>query len=179
MTTPSNARQWATPVVMATFTLMAGTGVLMFFRWHSPLQKEVHEWLGWGLVTAVVLHVLSNLPAFKRHFSGQRLAVGLLAAAVVVLAGTSLVRPAEGKGTSVSALAVQALSRAPLRTLAEVFALSVPAARQALASAGLELADDQATLEAAAHGSRERVGQGLRALAAARGAASSPSASRP
>jgi hypothetical protein len=164
----SIARHWATPVVMATFTLMAGTGVLMFFHWHSPLQKDVHEWLGWGMVAAVVLHLLSNLPAFKRHFSGQRLAVGLLVAAVLVLVGTALVRPAEGKGPSVSAVAVQALARAPLHTLAEVFGLPVPAARQALASAGLELADDQSTLEAAAHGSRERVGQGLRALQAAR-----------
>lgn len=167
MTTPAVSRDWATPLVMASFTLMACTGVLMFFRSQSPLQKEIHEWLGWALVAAVLVHVLSNLPAFKRHFSGRRRAAVLLVAALAVVAGTYFVRPAEGKGASVSGIAVQALSRAPLRTLAEVFGLSVAEARQALAGAGLELADDASTLNAAAQGSRERVGQGLRALAAA------------
>lgn len=167
MTTPAVSRNWATPLVMACFTLMACTGVLMFFHWHSPLQKEVHEWLGWGLVTAVLVHVLSNLPAFKRHFTGQRRAALLLAVALAVVAGTSFVRPAEGKGPSVSGIAVQALSRAPLHTLADVFGLTVGEARQALAGAGLTVQDDNASIDAAAQGSRERVAQGLRALAAA------------
>jgi len=167
MTPPSTARQWATPLVMASFAFMAGTGVLMFFHWQSPLQKELHEWLGWALVAAVVVHVLSNLPAFKRHFAGQRLAAVLLVAVALVVAGTSFVRPPAGQGGSVSAVAVQALAKAPLRTLAEVFGLSVADARQALAGAGLDLAQDDATLDAAAHGQRERIGNGLRALAAA------------
>lgn len=167
MTPPAVSRDWATPVVMACFTLMACTGVLMFFHWHSPLQKEVHEWLGWALVAAVLVHVLSNLPAFKRHFTGHRRAAVLLAVTLAVVAGTSLVRPPEGKGSSVSGIAVQALSRAPLHTLAEVFGLSAAEARQALAGAGLSVQDDNASLDAAAQGSRERVGQGLRALAAA------------
>ena len=167
MTTPSTARRWATPLVMASFTFMAGTGMLMFFHWHSPLQKELHEWLGWALVTAVVLHVLSNLALFKRHFQGQRLAVILLAAAALVVAGTSFVRPPENKGGSVSVIAVQALAKAPLRTLAEVFGLSVADARQALAAAGLDLPQDESTLDAAAQGQRERTAKGLRALAAA------------
>lgn len=161
------SRTWATPVVMASFTLMACTGVLMFFHWHSPLQKELHEWLGWALVAAVLLHVLSNLAAFKRHFAGQRRAVVLLVVALAVVGGTAFVRPADGKGASVSGIAVQALSRAPLHTVADAFGLTVGDARQALAGAGLTLQDDNATLEAAAQGSRERVGQGLRALAAA------------
>lgn len=167
MTTPSIPRNWATPVVMACFTLMAGTGVLMFFHWQSPLQKEIHEWLGWGLVAAVVLHVLSNLPAFKRHFSGQRQAAVLLGVALLVAAGTYFVRPAEGKGQSVPGIALQALTKAPLHTLAEVFGLSVADARQALAGAGLTLADDNASIDTAAQGNREQVGKALKALAAA------------
>lgn len=168
MTTPSTSRRWATPVVMASFAFMASTGVLMFFHWHSPLQKELHEWLGWALVAAVLLHVLSNVAAFKRHFSGQRLAAVLLVAVVGVVAGTSFVRPAESKGGSVSAVAVQALAKAPLHTLADVFGLPVAEARQALAGVGLQLPQDSSTLDAAAEGQRERIGKGLRALAAAR-----------
>lgn len=167
MTTPSIPRTWATPVVMACFTLMASTGVLMFFHWQSPLQKEIHEWLGWGLVAAVLLHVLSNLPAFKRHFSGQRRAAVLLGVALLVTGGTYFVRPAEGKGPSVPGIALQALTKAPLHTLAEVFGLSVADARQALSGAGLTLADDNASIDTVAQGNREQVGKALKALAAA------------
>ncbi|MFG6466254.1 DUF4405 domain-containing protein [Roseateles sp. BYS87W] len=167
MTAPTVPRHWATPVVMACFTVMAATGVLMFFRWQSPLQKEIHEWLGWGLLAAVLMHVLANLPAFKRHFAGPRQAVALLTVAVLVAGGSYFVRPADGKGPSVSALAVQALARAPLHTVADVFGLPVPSARQALADAGLTLADDNTSIDTAAQGNRERVGKALKALAKA------------
>lgn len=168
MTTPSVSRHWATPLVMACFTLMAATGVMLFFHWHSPLQKDIHTWLGWGLVAAVMLHVLSNLAAFKRHFTGHRRALALLLVAVAVFAATAFVRPADGgKGGSMAAVAVQALARAPLRAVAEVFGLSVGEAREALAGAGLTLADDNASLDAAAQGSRDQVNKGLKALAAA------------
>ncbi len=164
----SVSRQWATPLVMSCFLLMAATGLMLFFHWHSPLQKEVHTWLGWGLVTAVSLHAVSNLAAFKRHFAGQRLALALLFVAVAVFVGTALVRPADGgKGASVSTVVVQALSRAPLHTLAEVFGLTVADARQALAGAGLEFKDDSTSLDAATQGNRDQVGKGLKALAAA------------
>lgn len=172
MTIPSNARRWATPVVMASFAFMAATGVLMFFHWHSPLQKELHEWLGWALVAAVVLHVLSNATAFKRHFAGQRRAAVLLAAVLLIVVGTSFIRPAESKGGSVSAGAVQALAKAPLPVLAQVFGLSTADARQALAAAGLDLPQDSSTLDAAAQGQRERIGKGLKALIAAQSASS-------
>lgn len=135
--------------------------------WATPLQKELHEWLGWALLAAAVVHVLSKLALFKRHFQGRRLAAVLLVAMALVVAATSFVRLPDNKGGSVSAVAVQALAKAPLRTLADVFGLSVADARLALSATGLELAQDDATLAAAAQGQRERIGQGLRALAAA------------
>lgn len=168
MTTPSVSRHWATPLLIACFALMAATGVMLFFHWHSPLQKDVHTWLGWGLVAAVMLHVTSNLAAFKRHFTAYRRALALLLVAVVVFAATAFVRPADGgKGGSMAAVAVQALSRVPLHVLAEVFGLSVGEARQALAGTGLTLADDNSSLDAAAQGDRDQVNKGLKALAAA------------
>ncbi|PTT79876.1 hypothetical protein DBR42_20555 [Pelomonas sp. HMWF004] len=168
MTTPTVSRNWATPLVMGCFTLMAATGVMLFFHWHSPLQKDIHTWLGWGLVAAVAVHVLSNLAAFKRHFTGHRRALVLLLVAVAVFTATSFVRPADGgKGGSAANVAMQALSRAPLRALAEVFGLSVGEARDALAGAGLTLANDNASLDAVAQGNRDQVSKGLKALAAA------------
>ena len=56
-------RPWITPLVIGTFVLMAVTGSLMFFHLDSGLNKAAHEWLGWAMVIAVVLHALMNLNA--------------------------------------------------------------------------------------------------------------------
>ncbi|HEY1090516.1 MAG TPA: DUF4405 domain-containing protein, partial [Burkholderiaceae bacterium] len=63
----SAQRPWITPVVMGAFLLSAVTGVLMFFHLDSGLNKTAHEWLSWAMVIGVGLHVLLNMPAFKRY----------------------------------------------------------------------------------------------------------------
>ncbi len=166
MNFPTVSRAWATPLLLACFALMAGTGVLMFLHRHSPLQEDIHAWLGWGVLAAAALHVAGNFTQFKRHFAGRRPAVALLTFALALLVGTSLLRPVSGE-PSVPALAVQTLARAPLRTLAPVFGLSVAEARQVLENAGLAMADDDTSLDAAAQGRRDQIGNGLKALAAA------------
>ena len=39
------SRDWATPVTIGSFGLMAITGLLMFFHLDSGLNKTAHEWL--------------------------------------------------------------------------------------------------------------------------------------
>lgn len=41
----------------------------MFFHLDSGLNKTAHEWLSWAMVIGVTLHVLLNMPAFKRYFT--------------------------------------------------------------------------------------------------------------
>ena len=63
-------RPWITPLVIGTFALMAVTGSLMFFHLDTGLNKTAHEWLGWAMVAAVLLHPLSrNLS--EVHCSGS------------------------------------------------------------------------------------------------------------
>jgi cytochrome b561 len=50
------AREWATPLTIGSFGLMATTGILMFFHLDSGLNKTAHEWLGWVMVAVVAAH---------------------------------------------------------------------------------------------------------------------------
>ena len=61
------SREWATPLTIGTFLIMATTGILMFFHLDRGLNKEAHEWLGWAMVAGVGTHVVANLSSFKRY----------------------------------------------------------------------------------------------------------------
>lgn len=138
-------RPWITPLVIGAFLLSAVTGVLMFFHLDSGLNKAAHEWLSWAMVVGVLLHVLLNLPAFKRHFNQRtgRIVVGLFA---LVLALSFI--PAGGKGGGPAfAGPVQALARAPLPVLAQVTGRSTGEVRAALQAAGFAVTSDQQTLQ--------------------------------
>lgn len=159
------SREWATPLTIGVFVLMGVTGLLMFFHWDNSLQKTLHEWVGWGMVAAVVVHALANWLGFKRYFKpGPALWIMTLFALVVV---GSFVPWSGGakKGPSTPGLAIQAVSGAPIRLLAPLYGKTPEQARQALAQAGIALADDEATLAAAVGKDRERLGLALKTLA--------------
>src|SRR3990167_4662407 len=77
-------RPWITPLVIGTFVLMAVTGSLMFFHLDTGLNKTAHEWLGWAMVAAVLLHLLLNMNAFKRYFTQTTGRWVMLASAAVL-----------------------------------------------------------------------------------------------
>lgn len=78
-------RQWTPPLVAGSFLLMGVTGILMFFHWDTGLNKTVHEWLGWAMVVAVILHVIVNIHGFKNMFRST-LGKGILALFSMILA---------------------------------------------------------------------------------------------
>lgn len=111
-------RRWATPVTAGSFLLIAGTGVLMFFHLDQGLNKVAHEWLGWVLLIGAAAHLLQNWRAFTTYFK-RPLAVGIMAAGVVVLALSSV--PLSSASSEVPVREVLAgLAQAPIATLAEV-----------------------------------------------------------
>lgn len=142
MTVP---RHWATPLTIGAFLLMAVTGLLMFFHLDQGLNKVAHEWLGWAMVVAVVLHVIPNWPAFKRHLTQPtgRALIGvfvlLLALSFVNLGGSAGQEPG-------FAPPVRAMAQAPLSALAPVLKLSPDQLRERLAAAGIASQSDAQTL---------------------------------
>ncbi|MBT9551435.1 MAG: DUF4405 domain-containing protein [Hydrogenophaga sp.] len=135
-------RPWITPVVIGAFFLSAITGVLMFFHFDSGLNKTAHEWLSWAMVMGVALHVLLNMPAFKRYFKQTpgRVIMGLFA---VVLALSFI--PAGGSGGNDPGFAppVRALAKAPITVLAQVAGTSTEDMKAKLQAAGLTVTSDQ------------------------------------
>lgn len=59
------SREWATPLTIGIFTLMAVTGILMFFHLDKGLNKTAHEWLGWLLVAGADSKVKCNTLGFN------------------------------------------------------------------------------------------------------------------
>lgn len=160
-------RDWATPLTIGAFTLMALTGAAMFFHLETPLQKAVHEWAGWLMVAAVALHVAVNWMGFRRYFQALPRGLGIVALFTLVTLGSFFVRGGDGKGAgSPPALAMRALTQAPIAQVAPLFGKTPAQARAELAAAGVVLDDDGATLAAATGGDRQRVGRALTVLAA-------------
>lgn len=163
------SREWTTPLTIGIFTLMAVTGLLMFFHLDNNVQKVVHEWAGWMMVVGVGLHAAANWLGLKRYFqqAGRGLAiVGTFA--VVTMASFLMSMPGSAgsdQAQSPPAMAIGALTRAPIATVAPVFGKSAEQARSDLAAVGLLITDDHGSIASAAAGSREKIGAALRALA--------------
>jgi len=138
-------RPWITPLVMGAFLLSAVTGVLMFFHLDSGLNKLAHEWLSWAMLGGVLLHVLLNLPAFKRYF-GQKTALTVMGVFALVLA-LSFVPSAGAKKAPSYAAPVRALASAPLPVLAQVLGKTPEALKADLAQAGLPVDNDRQSLQ--------------------------------
>lgn len=160
------SREWATPLTIGAFALMVITGTTMFFHVNNSLQKEVHEWAGWAMVAAVGCHVVVNAAAFKRHLQwpglGAFMVLGL--AAFTVLTFVPLGQESSTE-TSPPAVAMRALTQAPLREVAPLFHKSPEEALNALSGAGLPAKDAEETLALITQGDRGSVGKALRALA--------------
>ncbi len=158
-------RQWATPLTIGAFGLMAVTGLLMFFHLDQGLQKPAHEWLGWLMVAAVGVHAAVNWPGFKRHLTVPgpgRIIVGVCALA---LAGSFFIAPAEeGEGASPPVLAMRAVAKAPLKTVLPLTGKSFEQVQRELAAAGIQVENDQQAIGAIVGDDRGRMGQAMRVL---------------
>lgn len=153
------SRNWATPLTIGSFLLMAVTGILMFFHLDTGLNKAAHEWLGWAMVAGVVAHGVANGPAFVRHLKQPvgRVLIGVFA---VLLIGSFLV-PQQGGG-SPAGLAINTLTHAPLSRVAALRGEPVEALVGRLEQAGFTVQGPDQNLASVA-GDREQVGKALRA----------------
>lgn len=160
------SREWATPLTMGAFGLLAVTGVLMFFHLDTGLNKQAHEWLGWVLLIGVSLHVAANLLAFKRYLT-QRRAQGVVGVFALVL-GLSFLPLGGGSGKPPFVAPVQALAGAPLTVIAAAAKIAPAQARERLVAAGLAVPEGDGPVPALASAG---LGQQMRLLNAVLGTA--------
>lgn len=159
------SREWATPLTIGVFALMSVTGLLMFFHLDSSLQKTVHEWAGWVVVAAAVLHVTANWLGFKRYFKPGSGAAVMALCALVIGASFVPLSSSGGEPQSPPAIAMRAISQAPLKSVAPLFGKTSEQALQALASAGVNLPGEEASIGSVTGPDRERTAHALQALA--------------
>ena len=94
------------------------------------------------MVIGVTLHVLLNMPAFKRYFN-QNTGRTIMGAFAIVLALSFI--PADGSGGSDPGFAppVRALAKAPITVLAQVAGTSTEDMKAKLQATGLTVTSDQ------------------------------------
>jgi hypothetical protein len=160
------SRDWATPLTIGSFGLMAVTGTLMFFHLQSGLNKTAHEWLSWLMMAGVAAHASANWLGFKRYFLSSAQGRGILAASVLVIAGSFVSLPGgrEGGGSSPQQLAIKALTQSPLAQVAPLTGRSVDTLIADLAAAGIVVRSGEQSLAQAVGSDKERTGTALRVM---------------
>jgi hypothetical protein len=156
---------WATPLTIGAFTVMAVTGLLMFFHADMGLNKTAHEWLGWVMIAGVAFHAVANWRMFKKYFVVGTASRAILVTSAVVLLGSFLsFGGGEGGGLPPHVQALKAITSAPL---AQVAGLTGKSAEQLLAElqrAGIQLPSAAASLDSAIAGDRELEGKAIGVL---------------
>lgn len=123
-------RTWATPLAIATFTLMAGTGVLMFFGVNTGITEVIHQWFSWLFLLAVGAHLVLHVRSVSRHLQSTsvRLGVGLFVAIFAlspfswgVVTGPQLKRPIERAMLEASVNSLAAVRHVPSTKLVARF----------------------------------------------------------
>lgn len=132
------SRDWATPLTVGTFVLMACTGILMFFHLDTGLNKEAHEWLGWAMVVGVALHVVANIQGFKRYLS-RPAALAIVGVFVAILIASFFIQENEEDGHP-GKRATQIMLHAPLSTVAPLLGQSPETLVSKLQAAGFKQA---------------------------------------
>lgn len=160
-------REWATPLTMGAFFLMAVTGGLMFFHLEPGIAKDLHEWLGWLFIAGVALHVAVNFAGFRRHFL-QGPGRWIVAGFVALTLGGMLAPAEEEEGGNPARLAAEAVLKAPLGQVAALTGKDVAALKGALEANGFTVTDAGQTLGAIAGDDRERRMRALQAALAPR-----------
>jgi ABC-type branched-subunit amino acid transport system substrate-binding protein len=148
------SRDWATPLTIGAFSLMSGTGLLMFFHAETGMNKLAHEWVGLVMVGGVAAHAVANWAAFKRYFLTGALSRGLIALGLLVMAG-SFFSPPGGKRLSPPGMAMKAVVSAPLAKVAPLAGRSTEQAIADLAKAGIKVSGGDVSLEKATADNRE------------------------
>lgn len=108
-------RQWATPLVMSAFGLMAVTGTLMFFHAAPGLSRGLHEWAGWVFLAGAGAHLAQNWRPFVLYLK-RPAARGILAAGAAAVCLSFL--PSSGEGAPDMRAIVNGLTDAHLNDIA-------------------------------------------------------------
>ncbi|WP_323785619.1 DUF4405 domain-containing protein [Thalassovita sp.] len=157
----ASLRNWATPLTIGAFTISGVTGVLMFFHLDTGLNKVAHEWLSWGLLAGVGLHLTANFRAFKTYFKRPK-AMAVVGIAALLLAGSFFSLGGTGNTSPVAAV-MQGMGRAPVDRVIALTGEDVDAGLARLGAAGIKATPGQ-TIGALSGGDRGKQAEILQVI---------------
>lgn len=138
-----------TPFTIASFIIMAITGVLLFFHLDVGLNKVAHEWLGWLFLAAVGLHIFFvHSKSLKSYF--KRPAALVVIVSAVVVTALSFLPIGDDKGKPSFIKAEQALFTGDLNLVSQILGGSESSLRESLESQGLVYRSGDNSLQAIA-----------------------------
>lgn len=160
------SRDWATPLTIGSFLLMAVTGTLMFFHLDTGLNKLAHEWLGWVMVAGGLLHAVANWTAFKRYILSSNAGRAILGLSMLVLAGSFVSMPGAGPGRGMQPqmMAMRAMTQAPIASVAPLTGRTVDQVIAELSKAGIVLPSGEASIASVVGDSREMQSKAMAVL---------------
>ena len=142
----ASLKSWATPLAVGTFSIIAVTGMLLFFDIEIGFVEPVHKWASWAFVAGVLLHVISNWKALTHYFSSKP-ALAIIGTAMVVLVATLLPFGEKEENENPAKMAAYALSSSSLETVALVVKSTPDVLSTQLAAKGLVVSSPTATIE--------------------------------
>jgi len=146
-TVSSLMRNYATPLAGALMLIVGGSGLAMFFHLASSNVKAMHEWLGLGLLTAIVAHLVRNGRALRNLVAAPRTQL-LLGVSCLAVAMYLSFAPTDPAGNPVRST-LMAVERTPLSRLAPVFGLEPEAMIARLSEDGISASTEQSITEIA------------------------------
>lgn len=140
-------RRYATPLSLVTGLAIALTGIMMFFGVRGEMS-ELHEWLGWAFVVALLMHIVRNWRALLGMMKPARSKV-LIGALTVAMAALIITHLPDGQGGAHRGGPWMALNRvadAPISASAPALGLSSDEVIARLKAKGITVTNPQQSL---------------------------------
>jgi len=140
-------RRFATPLSLVTGVAISITGIMMFFGIRGELG-DIHEWIGWAFVVALLMHILRNwrgVLGMLRPWTSKAI-VGVIGVALAVLVVTHLPNGEGGGHKGGPWLVVNRIGNAPITMAAPALGMTSEQAIAKLKAKGITVAGPQQSL---------------------------------
>ncbi len=149
--------KWGSTLIFASFVITSVTGVLLYFRIHTPPTEALHIWIGFLMIAGALFHIVRNWGQFLGYFRRPAFYGGLMVTALIsaalaypVLFGTE----AAGEGGRPNLRAAITISRvvanASLSDLAPLAKTDASGIMAKLSEMGVTVSDPAASLQSVA-----------------------------
>lgn len=91
-------KAWISPLTAILFTVVAVTGIFMFFHAGPGSFKFIHTWVSWGLVAVGLLHIIANWRPLASYIKTKTALVSIAIGIVLCIAVAMQAGPSQQKG---------------------------------------------------------------------------------